>query len=70
VVGDLRALDASLTDAIRERGIRLAEAHPSRVVAVGRLGALRLQQGHRDDPNSLAPLYLRAPAIGPQPPVT
>jgi tRNA threonylcarbamoyladenosine biosynthesis protein TsaB len=68
VVGDLQSLDASFTDAVRERGIRLSEAHPSRVVAVGKLGIRRLHLGHRDDPNSLAPLYLRAPAIGPQPP--
>jgi tRNA threonylcarbamoyladenosine biosynthesis protein TsaB len=68
VVGDLQALGPSFGAAVRERGIKLAEAHPSRVVAVGRLGGKHLHLGQRDDPNSLAPLYLRAPAIGPQPP--
>lgn len=69
VVGDLASLPPAFKDAAAERRFRLAPAHSSRVVAVGRLGIQRLAAGNRDDPNSLAPLYLRAPAIGPQPPV-
>jgi hypothetical protein len=37
-------------------------------VSVARLGLRRLARGEMDDPDSLTPLYLRAPAIGPQPP--
>lgn len=69
VCGDLASLPAAFVDALRGRDIRLVAAHPSRVVAVGRLGLPRLAAGYRDDPNSLAPMYLRAPAIGPQPPI-
>jgi tRNA threonylcarbamoyladenosine biosynthesis protein TsaB len=69
VCGEVATLPSAFVEAVRTRGINLANAHPSRVVAVGRLGLGRLAAGHRDDPNSLAPLYLRAPAIGPQPPV-
>lgn len=67
VCGEVASMPAAFVDALRERGITVVAAHPSRVVAVGRLGLNRLAAGHRDDPNSLAPLYLRAPAIGPQP---
>jgi tRNA threonylcarbamoyladenosine biosynthesis protein TsaB len=70
VCGEIGTLPVAFVDALKTRGINLVAAHPSRVVAVGRLGLMRLAAGHRDDPNSLAPLYLRAPAIGPQPPVT
>jgi tRNA threonylcarbamoyladenosine biosynthesis protein TsaB len=69
VCGELATLPSAFIEALAARGINLVAAHPSRVVAVGRLGLKRLAAGHRDDPNSLAPLYLRAPAIGPQPPV-
>jgi len=37
-----------------------------RVVALAHLGDQRLRAGLRDDPTALVPLYLRAPAIGPQ----
>jgi tRNA threonylcarbamoyladenosine biosynthesis protein TsaB len=70
VVGELATLPPAFVEAIAARNISLAASHPSRVVNVGRLGLKRLAAGHRDDPNSLAPLYLRAPAIGPQPPVS
>lgn len=69
VCGELATLPAAFVEALQGRGISVVAAHPSRVVAVGRLGLKRLAAGHRDDPNSLAPLYLRQPAIGPQPPV-
>jgi tRNA threonylcarbamoyladenosine biosynthesis protein TsaB len=70
VVGEIATLPPAFVEAMTARGISLAASHPSRVVSVGRLGLKRLAAGHRDDPNSLAPLYLRAPAIGPQPPVS
>lgn len=69
VCGELATLPAAFVEALQARGIGMMAAHSSRVVAVGRLGLRRLAAGHRDDPNSLAPLYLRLPAIGPQPPV-
>jgi len=59
-------------DAVRLRlaasGVARAAAAPSRSVAVARLGWQRLAAGDRDDPDSLVPIYLREPAIGPQPP--
>ena len=67
VVGELASLPAALTEALQARGIRLAEAAPSRVIAVARIGIRRLAAGARDNPDSLTPMYLRAPAIGPQP---
>jgi tRNA threonylcarbamoyladenosine biosynthesis protein TsaB len=69
VCGDIASLPDSFREAISARGISLVAAHAARVIGVGRIGVQRLAAGHRDDPYSLAPLYLRAPAIGPQPPV-
>lgn len=66
VVAALASLPAALTAALQERGIRLVEASPARVISVARLGIGKLASGVRDDPDSLAPMYLRAPAIGPQ----
>lgn len=68
VCGEPASLPAIFLDSLARRGVRFAAVHPSRVVAVGRIGLRRLAAGLRDDPNSLLPLYLRAPAIGPQPP--
>lgn len=69
-IGDLASLPAGLQDALTKHGVQLAATHPSRVVNAGRIGIARLEAGQRDDPDSLAPLYLRAPAIGPQPPIS
>lgn len=49
-------------------GARFLAASPLRVEAVALLGSERLRRGEKEDPDSLVPLYLRAPAIGPQPP--
>jgi tRNA threonylcarbamoyladenosine biosynthesis protein TsaB len=59
--GDLKA-------AIEGRGAAVVETHPSRVVAVARLGWGRIARGDFDNLDEIVPLYLRAPAIGPQPP--
>jgi tRNA threonylcarbamoyladenosine biosynthesis protein TsaB len=67
ITGDVDRLDATLLDALAQKGCRLVAPSPSRIVAVARLGLLRLARGETDDPDSLTPLYLRAPAIGPQP---
>ncbi len=69
VCGDVSSLPPALVDLLAAQGTRVASPPVSRVIAVGRLGLLRLAAGERDDPRSLAPMYLRAPAIGPQPPI-
>jgi tRNA threonylcarbamoyladenosine biosynthesis protein TsaB len=68
VTGDIDRLDALTAGALAERGCRLVPASSARVVAVARLGLSRLARGEADDADTLVPLYLRAPAIGPQPP--
>ena len=52
-----------------ERGALWARPQPTRVVAVSRLGWQRLQRRRIDSADSLVPLYLREPAIGPQQPL-
>jgi hypothetical protein len=64
VVGEL---DEALRENVIARGAGVAPAGSGRVVAVARLGWLRLQSGAVDSADSLVPLYLREPAIGPQP---
>jgi len=44
----------------------LVEALTPRVAAVARIGRMRWATGAVDNPDTLVPLYLRAPAIGPQ----
>lgn len=68
VTGDIDRLDDELLAALELKGCRLVPAASPRVVAVARLGRVRLLVGDTDDPDSLTPLYLREPAIGPQPP--
>ncbi len=68
LTGDTDRLDAELRALLAVKGCRLVPSPPSRVVAVARLGLRRFSRGDTDDPDSLTPLYLREPAIGPQPP--
>jgi hypothetical protein len=74
MAGDTVCSDATFSDdlraAIELSGARFAPAHPSRVVAVAELGWRRIAREDFDAPDGLVPLYLRAPAIGPQPPRT
>ncbi len=63
VTGDV---DAELADAIQRAGAVALSAHHHRVVALAELGHARLAAGRIDDAATLVPLYLRAPAIGPQ----
>ena len=63
VTGDL---DDELAVALAQAGASAASAHAHRVVALAALGHRRLAAGRADDPTALVPLYLRAPAIGPQ----
>ena len=68
VCGELDKLDESLKRELAAQDIRLHEASAGRVLAVARLGINRLGRGEVDSADTLVPLYLRAPAIGPQPP--
>jgi tRNA threonylcarbamoyladenosine biosynthesis protein TsaB len=68
VTGDIDRLDAETLAAVEARGCKLTPFTHTRAVAVARLGQRRLAQGESDDADSLTPLYLRAPAIGPQTP--
>src|SRR5688572_21362657 len=69
VTGDIDKLTPDTLAAFEVIGCRVAPPSPSRVAAVGRLGYQRLEAGDVDDADDLVPLYLRAPAIGPQPPL-
>jgi tRNA threonylcarbamoyladenosine biosynthesis protein TsaB len=63
VTGDV---DEALTAvATRARATVLSASH-HRVASLARLGERRLAEQRTDDPAALVPLYLRAPAIGPQ----
>ncbi len=68
VSGDVDKLDEATLALVASRGARTLRPIASRVGAVARLGAKRLGRGLVDDPDSLVPMYLRGPAIGPQPP--
>jgi tRNA threonylcarbamoyl adenosine modification protein YeaZ len=70
VPGDLVCgeLGDDLKIVIRARGVLFVDSPLSRVLAVSRIGWRRLRAGTVDSADSLVPLYLREPAIGPQPP--
>jgi hypothetical protein len=68
VTGEIGRLDEQTQAAITAKGCRLLASMAPRAVALGVLGLLRLALGEIDNPDTLVPLYLRAPAIGPQPP--
>lgn len=50
----------------RDAGAAVATANDHRITALALAGWERLDAGSVDDPTALVPLYLRAPAIGPQ----
>ncbi len=66
VTGDIARLDAATLEMLSQKGARLVPAAASRVTSIARLGLKRLARGEIDNPDTLVPLYLRAPAIGPQ----
>ena len=68
VTGEIERLDEATAASILAKGCRLEASMAPRAVALGRLGLRRLAAGEIDNPDTLVPLYLRAPAIGPQPP--
>jgi tRNA threonylcarbamoyl adenosine modification protein YeaZ len=68
VCGEAERLDAATQAAIRGKGCRVVTSTTPRAISLGRLGLQRLDAGRFDNPDTLVPLYLRAPAIGPQPP--
>lgn len=63
VTGDI---DEALADVIQRAGALALSAHRNRVVELAELGHARLASGRADNAATLVPLYLRAPAIGPQ----
>jgi tRNA threonylcarbamoyladenosine biosynthesis protein TsaB len=63
VTGDI---DDELAGVIQRAGAVALAARRHRVVALAALGHARLAAGRADDATTLVPLYLRAPAIGPQ----
>jgi tRNA threonylcarbamoyladenosine biosynthesis protein TsaB len=63
VTGDV---DEALAVVAQSAGAIVAGAHAHRVVALAALGHQRLVDGREDHAGALVPLYLRAPAIGPQ----
>ena len=69
ITGDVDRLTPDTLAAFEVIGCRVVPPAPSRVASVARLGYQRLQAGDVDDADDLVPLYLRAPAIGPQPPL-
>ena len=69
VTGEIDRLDEATIAAILAKGARAQLSAAPRALSVGRLGLLRLARGEFDNPDTLVPLYLRAPAIGPQPPL-
>jgi tRNA threonylcarbamoyladenosine biosynthesis protein TsaB len=68
VTGDIDRLDATTREALSQCGARLVPVAASRVTSLMRLGLRRLARGEIDNLDTLVPLYLRAPAIGPQAP--
>jgi len=66
VTGDTDDTDDMLAEAVQRAGASMASAPRHRVVALAALGHRRIVDGRTDDPTALVPLYLRAPAIGPQ----
>jgi tRNA threonylcarbamoyl adenosine modification protein YeaZ len=68
VCGEIERLDEDTLASFTAKGCRLLASPAPRAVSVGRLALRRLARGEIDNPDTLVPLYLRAPAIGPQPP--
>jgi len=67
VTGDV---DDALAAQLIGRGHHVARGSATvrRAALLAELGWRRLEDGRADDPRTLVPLYLREPAIGPQPP--
>ena len=63
VTGDI---DDTLAAALTERAASAASSNIHRVVTLAAVGERRLAAGRVDVATALVPLYLRAPAIGPQ----
>lgn len=59
-------IDEVMAEAAQRAGGLVLMPGQHRVVALAELGHRRIVEGRADDPISLVPLYLRAPAIGPQ----
>jgi tRNA threonylcarbamoyladenosine biosynthesis protein TsaB len=64
VTGDV---DDAMAEAARAAGAAVVRAEVHRAAALAMLGRRRIDEGLADDATALVPLYLRGPAIGPQP---
>jgi tRNA threonylcarbamoyladenosine biosynthesis protein TsaB len=70
VTGDVDQVEAmAVGDRFKAGDFAVVKPSTGRVVSVSRLGYRRMLRGEIDSVDTLVPLYLRAPAIGPQPPV-
>lgn len=69
ICGEPERLEDDLSSALRAEGWSLSppSLNARRAGALAELGWRRLQDGHGGAPAALEPLYLREPAIGPQP---
>jgi tRNA threonylcarbamoyladenosine biosynthesis protein TsaB len=63
VTGDI---DDGLADVVQRVGAEVLSSPPHRVIALAAVGHHRLAAGAVDAAEALVPMYLRAPAIGPQ----
>jgi len=63
ITGDV---DAAIAEAAQRIDATTVSTVQHRVVALAALGHRHIIEGRADDPVALVPLYLRAPAIGPQ----
>jgi hypothetical protein len=66
VCGEIERLPNPAVEVFTTAGARVIASTAPRVVAIGRLGLRRMARGEIDNADALVPLYLRAPAIGPQ----
>lgn len=66
VVGDDAVFTGGFDLEIEARQARVARPPAARALSISRLAIERLARGEVDNADSLVPLYLRAPAIGPQ----
>jgi tRNA threonylcarbamoyladenosine biosynthesis protein TsaB len=68
IAGDIDRLNETIAAAIEAAGCRLVANETPRVISIAHLARRRFIVGQVDNPDTLVPLYLRAPAIGPQTP--
>ena len=68
VTGEIERLDEATIESIKAKQCKLQTSGTPRAISLAALALQRLARGKIDNLDALVPLYLRAPAIGPQPP--